>query len=65
MDLIPSNNNEESLPQIKRDIMKVIAVSNQLKQKLKHGKLHFLELDSVIERSINIFLHVPVRSILK
>lgn len=46
------------LSEIKNDVMQIVSFSNALKQKLNHQKIHYLELGGIIERGINIFLHI-------
>lgn len=59
MDFITNNNdnNPEGIPQIKEDVMVAISTVNQLKQQLATKKLHFLEINKILEKCINIFLH--------
>ena len=46
------------LSEIKNDVMQIVSFSNALKQKLNHQKIHYLELGGIIEKGINIFLHI-------
>ncbi len=48
--------NETKPSVIKHDALKVIALTNSLKERLSKEKLHFLELNKIIEHNINIFL---------